>query len=47
MNDLIVQIRILLAQLDNNLKLIIKDNELLKSEIENLKKEKEKEKENK
>lgn len=43
MNDLIVQIRILIAQLDNNIKLILKDNELLKSEIENLKKEKEKE----
>ena len=44
MNE-IIQIKILLANLSNNIKLILDDNDKLRKEIENLKKEKEKEKE--
>lgn len=44
MNELILQMRMLLANLDNNIKLISQENERLRQEIEKLKETKEEDK---
>ena len=47
MNELILQMRMLLANLDNNIKLISQENERLRQEIEKLKETKETKEEDK
>lgn len=44
MNELILQMRMLLANLDNNIKLISQENERLRQEIEKSKETKEEDK---
>lgn len=44
MNELTLQMRMLLANLDNNIKLISQENERLRQEIEELKETKEEDK---